>query len=157
MNIRAPGQLYRGSPARISGLGAYSRLDGLGGFLDYLQIAGAVAPEQLSGPGFVPPDATTMPVDTTPPMSATGAFDWTAVLNAGKQLIMGMTQADMQKKIFDMNVERAKRGLQPISSAAVAPTVGVQVGMSPDTKKMLTWAVAGSAIGYFVVKALKRF
>jgi hypothetical protein len=163
MNLRSPGQLYRGSPARLSGLDAYARLAGLGqGFLDYLQVTGDVAPppDQVSGPGsgYVPPSdaTTTMPVDTTPPVSATGAFDWTAVLNAGKSLLVGVTQADMQKQIFDLNVERAKRGLPPIASQTLAPTVGVQVGMSPDTKKMLTWAIGGSVLGYLVMKMLKR-
>lgn len=139
------------SPARMS---AYtSRLAGLGDFWDYLTVADTgyeSLPEQLSGP--LPGDIVT----GLPSSMPSGGVDWNKVLQTGKDFVIGLTQADMQRRVFDMNVERARRGLAPISASSVSPSVGVSVGMQPDTKRLLVLAGGGLVAAYLVGQMLKR-
>lgn len=57
-----------------------------------------------------------------------------------------------QQKILDANIERAKQGLPPIDTAAIAPTYNV--GLSPDTRNLVTIALVGAGL-FLLVKAAK--
>jgi hypothetical protein len=46
-----------------------------------------------------------------------------------------------QKQILDIQAERARQGLPPLPASAYA--AGVQVGLSPDTQKLILYAALG--------------
>lgn len=55
-----------------------------------------------------------------------------------------------QQQLFDLNIERAKRGLAPISSAQFAPTYNV--GVSPQLQQILLFG----GIALLAVLMLRR-
>lgn len=136
------------SPVTISGMGAYTRvgLAGMGDLFDYFTAAGD-APEQLAGPDFEP--------GGYDPTSGSG-FDWGKVVGqvtgAAKDIFTAKTAGDAAKKIYDLNIARAAKGLPPIKASDVAPQVNV--GVSPDVKNLLMVA-GGIAAGAWVISQLR--
>lgn len=66
------------------------------------------------------------------------------IIDAASSIAPAYLQFEQQKKILDMQVERAKRGLPPLESAYIAPTVRVQAEVTPE---MMTEARAGITEG----------
>jgi hypothetical protein len=55
-----------------------------------------------------------------------------------------------QEKLLDINLERARLGLPPIDTAAYSPSVNV--GVTPQTQQLLTYALIGVlALGAFAL------
>lgn len=95
------------------------------------------------------------------PEGASGGFDWASMAReAGgvlKDLYGSYTAASSQQKIIDLNAERARRGLPPLSVEAVSPQVNV--GVSPQTRQLITYAVIGAGAFYVLphfLEAMRR-
>ena len=98
-------------------------------------------------PDYETPTTTAVgPTDVTAQTSP----DWTTQIG---QIVGYVTQWDMARQLYQLNLERAQQGLEPIQSADVTP--GVNIGVSSDVKNlvMLGIAVAG---GLFLFSALRR-
>lgn len=81
-----------------------------------------------------------------------------------QSLVQGVTQvlpvaaqAYSAKKLTDINIDRARQGLQPLSPQQyqqLAPQAQVRVGMDDATKKLLLWG-GGIALGLVALRAAK--
>ena len=76
--------------------------------------------------------------------------DWTTALS---QAVGYLTQWDMSRKLYDLNLERVQQGLEPIQAQAVTP--GVTVGVSSDTQRLVLWVAAGIG-ALFLVRMLMK-
>jgi hypothetical protein len=81
--------------------------------------------------------------NTTDPATADNTAPWYA---APLSALTGIYQ---QKQLIDINVERAKQGLPPISAANIAPTVNV--GLPADQLQLLTMFGVG-VLAYLFLK-----
>jgi hypothetical protein len=75
----------------------------------------------------------------------------------GKDIITGVKETGMalltlqqQKELNEANLQRAQRGLTPLSPQQFAPQVNV--GMSADTKKLLIYGGIAAAALYFLTQ-----
>lgn len=85
-------------------------------------------------------------------------------LSFAKEAIPAYLAYDAQKDIMDLNLERAKQGLDPIDPGLVAPQVKVLVDLPPEARSlidqmkmggnMLLWAGLGLG-AFFLVRALR--
>lgn len=77
---------------------------------------------------------------------ASSGFDVQAVatraLDILKESLPTYLQYSTQKQLIDLNIERAKRGLAPVDSSTIAPTVNV--GVSSDVQKLVTLGLLGA-------------
>lgn len=56
-------------------------------------------------------------------------------------------------QVRQINIDRAKQGLPPIDSSAIAPQVNV--GLSPEISSMLKWGLL-VGVGYIALQALRK-
>jgi hypothetical protein len=56
-------------------------------------------------------------------------------------------------QIRQINIDRAKQGLPPIDSSAIAPQVNV--GLSPEISSILKWGML-AGVGYIALQALRK-
>ena len=95
-----------------------------------------------------------------------GSFDWaTDLFSFAKEAIPAYLAYDAQKDIMDLNLERAKQGLDPIDPGVVAPQVRVVHDFPPEVQQqisafkmggmnLLLWG--GLAVGaFFLVRAIR--
>lgn len=68
-----------------------------------------------------------------------------------KRIIPSLTMTAQQYQLMQLNIERAKQGLPPIDISAYSG-VGVNVGLSPDTQKLIIYG----GLALLAVFALKR-
>lgn len=117
---------------------------------------------RLSGLGFLdtffPSDlSAASPYEITSPSTTSPGFDWGGLVSDVSQIFIAKEQADLQRDLMQMNIDRARQGLAPIPSSAIAPQVNV--GVSTDAKRMITMvALGGAAIlgGAYIFGGLKR-
>lgn len=110
---------------------------------------------QLAGLGLGLVDPTSMA--TTAPTSSSLSQTFMDIAQVAAQTYLTKTQIDAQKKILNMNLDRAKQGLTPLdinpaNYGLPGPSVGV--GMTEDTKKFLMFGGLGLA-ALFLVSQLK--
>lgn len=82
---------------------------------------------------------------------ASAGFDFQQLIDQIPQTLVQLyqagRQAEMQDQLLSLNIQRAQRGLSPISLNQIggAALVGPQVGVSldPETKKLITYGVVG--------------
>lgn len=55
-----------------------------------------------------------------------------------KKIVPALTMTAQQYQLMQLNIERAKQGLPPIDIATYSG-VGVNVGLSPDTQKLIIY------------------
>lgn len=72
-------------------------------------------------------------------------------ITALERILPSYYQFRTQQELIDLNIERAKRGLSPVDSSTVAPSV--KVGVSSDIQRMLTFGLVGA----FGIAALNIF
>ncbi len=89
-----------------------------------------------------------------------------SIIDKVKEILMGVSQAYLtneqmqaQKKVLDMQLQRAQAGLPPLDInmqqyGLTGPSVGVAI--APDTMRMLGWGAAALAAVYLIPKLLKR-
>ena len=77
--------------------------------------------------------------ETTAP--AEGGWDW---LGTVRDIFTTVTQAELTKDLYELNLERARQGLAPIPASTVAPQMNV--GIAGDTQKMLLQLGIGAAV-----------
>lgn len=81
-------------------------------------------------------------VETDPEFVADSQGILDKSLDALQKILPGYYQYSAQKQLIDLNIERAKQGLTPVDSGALAPTV--KVGVSSDIQRMLTFGLVGA-------------
>ena len=69
------------------------------------------------------------------------------------RLLPVLAATDQQRKILQIQTERARQGLPPLDASQYG--VGVNVGLSSDTKQLMGYALAGVAL-LVVPMLLKR-
>ena len=80
---------------------------------------------------------------------------WQSFVGAAKELVPVVVSARSQKRLLDVQMKRAQRGLPPLNTAQIAPTVRVQAGLSPDIKRMLI-PVGLAGLGLLLFFMLKK-
>lgn len=76
-----------------------------------------------------------------------------AITSAGSALL----SLNQQKKILAVQLDRAKRGLQPLDVGAyVDPNQGVNVGLNPATRKTMLWLGGGLLAAVVLTRVLGR-
>lgn len=112
----------------------------------------------LAGLGLTDPSATSPAVSDAPVQSS--------LADKIKDIVMGVStaylsaqQLSMQKKVLDMQLQRAKAGLPPADInleqyGLTGPSVSF--GLTPQVTSILIWGVAGLAAVYLIPKLLKR-
>jgi hypothetical protein len=58
--------------------------------------------------------------------------------------------ADSQRRLLNMQIERARNGQAPLDASQFG--LGVNVGLSPQTLKMVGLALGGAALLYFLTR-----
>lgn len=93
----------------------------------------------------------TAPVGAPPPAWLSAVQQ---TLTGAAQVYLTAQQLSAQKKVMDLQIERARQGLAPLDidpmRYGLSPTVGV--GISPDTKKFLMWG----GLGLLALLVLKK-
>lgn len=124
----------------------------------YKRITRDLSPVSLAGLGLlsaVDPAAgapTTMAAPTT-----ADRIKELAMLAA--QTYLTKAQIDAQRKIMDVQLTRAQQGLAPLDIDPVQyglPAPSVNVGMSPETKKWLTYGGIGAGLLWLLSMATGR-
>lgn len=82
------------------------------------------------------------PYESTAPTST--GFDWTGLFGTLGDIYTAKTQADLTKDLYQLNLERARQGLQPIAASSVAPQVNV--GVAPDVQRTILMVGLGGAV-----------
>lgn len=125
----------------------------------HARVVKALARPSLSGLGITAPDATPSVMDSTKPAASTTADKIKDIVLALSQGYLTVQQMNAQKKVLDMQLERAKQGLPPLALdmqqyGLTGPQVSV--GVSSDTKSMLGIGAAVLAGVYLLPKFLRR-
>ena len=100
---------------------------------------------------------------TTTTVETNGAW-YSDILAFAKEAVPAYLAYDAQKDLMDLNMERAKTGLDPIDPGLVAPQVKLMVDLPPETRSLidqakgmgnvLLWGALGLG-AFFVVRALR--
>ncbi|NDC10665.1 MAG: hypothetical protein EBZ75_15275, partial [Oxalobacteraceae bacterium] len=67
------------------------------------------------------------------------------------KLTTAITMTAQQRQLMTLNIERAKKGLPPIDIASYSG-VGVNVGLSPDTKNLLIFGGLALVAVFFLTR-----
>ena len=73
--------------------------------------------------------------------------DWTS---AALRVLNTYTLADSQRRLLNAQMDRANRGLPPLNSSQYG--LGVNVGLSPETMRLVGFGLAGVALLLFLAK-----
>jgi hypothetical protein len=110
----------------------------------------------LSGLGLaVPSDiATSAPAS---PASSSWVDSIKDVVMTAAQTYLTKQQVDAQKKVLDIQLQRAQQGLPPLNLdlAQYGLTPTANVGLAPDTMRLVMWGGLALAAVYLLPKLLK--
>ena len=98
---------------------------------------------QVSGLGLIEPTATA----TEAPMSSSLATTLKEIAQVAAQAYLTREQVQAQQKILNLQLERARQGLAPLNIDPTTyglPSPSVGVGLTADTKQLLTWGAIGA-------------
>lgn len=135
----------------------------------YQRIEKKIPAKQLAGLGIAPGEPTFQPVSVDPLLvslpstpTTSGAADMlkNLLLGAG-QVYLTKTQLDAQKKILDLQLERARNGFPPADIDPTQyglPAPNVKLGLDADTKKMLMigGGIAGGLLALYLLFGGRR-
>ena len=122
--------------------------------------------EHLSGLGQGDWWETSVKTSTTTTTDDGGTFSWASDLFAlAKEAVPAYLAYDAQKDIMDMNIERAKLGLDPIDPGLTAPQIRVIHDVPPEVQQqisafkmggvnILLWGALAVG-GFFLVRAIR--
>lgn len=68
-----------------------------------------------------------------------------------QKLVPALTMTVQQVQLMQLNIERAKNGLPPIDIAAYTG-IGVNVGLSPETKNLLIYGGIALVAVFFLTR-----
>ncbi|MCS6947537.1 MAG: hypothetical protein NZM12_07975, partial [Steroidobacteraceae bacterium] len=94
----------------------------------------------------------------TPPIvpSENGSWDWSGtareIPGVLRDLITAVSTADYQRKLMEINLERARRGQPPLDPARYGP--GITVRAAPGTFKQAATSFAPVVLGAVAIGAL---
>jgi hypothetical protein len=150
--------VYPVGNSNVTRLGAYSR-NRLGVFYgdDYSGFTVQDDGYVYDATGAVDPNmtATFRQIEATQPGTITEAktasFDWNSLVDNVTQLVQVGIQAEAQRDLLQMNLDRARQGLPPINAQQYMP--GVNVGVSDDTKQLL-YILGFGALGVFALSSV---
>jgi hypothetical protein len=74
-------------------------------------------------------------VDTTSEDTGTSWID------KALQLMTAVQMSDTQRRLLNVQIDRASKGLPPLDASQYS--AGVSVGIAPETQNLLKWAVIG--------------
>lgn len=95
------------------------------------------------------------PVTTSAPATAP-APSWTDALKTSlTAAIPALSQAYQQKKLFNLQMQRAQQGLPPLEVEQYTPPMRVQAGVDTGTQRLIGWGIAG-ALGLGALFLLSR-
>jgi hypothetical protein len=106
----------------------------------------AVPRQGMAGLGFWDDDAdmnpdygsfTSYPLDN----SFGTTWDWAAIANNVTKVGTALLSLNQQRELQELNIQRATRGLAPLSPSQYAPQMNV--GIAQDTQKMLMFGAIG--------------
>lgn len=80
----------------------------------------------------------------------TDSESWTDALI---RLLPAVAATWQQKQLLEVQVERAKQGLPPLNANQIA--AGVNVGIAPESQKLIMWAIGGLVLA-LVIPAFLR-
>jgi hypothetical protein len=75
-------------------------------------------------------------------------------INAALRVAQSYVLADSQRKLLNVQMQRAQQGLPPLDSGQYG--LGVSMGLSPDTQKLLLYGVGALALVMLLPALLKR-
>lgn len=67
------------------------------------------------------------------------------------KLVPSLTMTTQQVQLMQLNIERAKKGLPPVDIASYSG-IGVNVGLSPDTKNLLLYGGIALVAVFFLTR-----
>lgn len=76
-------------------------------------------------------------------------------MDAVLRMLPALTATWQQKQLLEVQIERAKQGLPPLSANQIA--TGVNVGIAPDTQKLLMWGMAGLVLVIALPQVMRAF
>ena len=92
------------------------------------------------------------------PGAGAGSGDWVSLFKSAptmlRDLLLANDARDYNKKLLDINLERARRNQPPLDPQRYAP--GVNVGLAPQTQKFLGVGVGTLALGGLALWFLAR-
>lgn len=96
--------------------------------------------------------------DSTQPVSSSLADTIKNTVLALSQGYLTYEQTQAQKKVLDLQLQRAKQGLPPLDINSESFGVGpsVSVGLSPSTKQLLMWGGIGLGAVILLPRLLAR-
>lgn len=128
--------------------------DDFTGFPD-LQIAADLTVRDVNGNVDADKTAVLRQVEAAAPgtvqNAASNSFDWNSLVSNLTQLVGVVVQAEAQRDLLQVNLQRAQQGLPPINAQQYMP--GVNVGVSQDTQKMI-YTLGALGIGAVVLLSL---
>lgn len=68
------------------------------------------------------------------------------------KLVPALTMTTQQVQLMQLNIERAKKGLPPVDIAAYSG-IGVNVGLSPDTKNLIIYGGVALLAIFFLTRS----
>ena len=63
---------------------------------------------------------------------------WDKIVSTASQVLPTIVQAKAQSDIFNAQLKRAKKGLPPLKTAEIAPTVRIQADISKETRQAVS-------------------
>jgi hypothetical protein len=126
-----------------------------------LDFGGDAGIPSAQGFGDAPPiGATTpgggVPALPSPTMQPGGGGFWNSLMDKAPTLLKDMALAaktgDIQSKLLDVNIQRARQGLPPLDASAYSPSMNV--GVAPATMKKLQQGGVMVGLGFAALAAL---
>lgn len=123
-------------------------------------LAMTFEPDDLSFPVANPPADYALSLETIAPNVTTLVADtrtsdesWYETL---ARLLPAIVATDQQRKLMEVQIERARAGLPPVDTSQYG--VGVRVGLSEDSKQLLIYGglALAALLGFGIVKFGRR-
>lgn len=115
---------------------------------------------QMAGLGITSDSAEVTVAAATPAPASPSVLDkLQQMLTSAGQLYLTNEQLKQQKKILDMQLQRAQAGLPPLDIDVTKyglPGPQIGVGLNPQTQTLLIWGAVGLAAVYLLPKFLRR-
>lgn len=83
----------------------------------------------------------------SPSGASISVSDTNSLLSTIKEIFQIYGTYEMQRALNDINIERAKQGMPPISAADAG--VGVGIGLDPQSRQMIYFIGAGIALALY--------